>query len=64
VLPQVLEIIFEAQRKRRNEKITRQNNAFQLTKCDLNFLKILWTSPIFKPHNFLFYFLFILSNLK
>jgi len=31
-LPQALEIIFEAQRERSNEKITRKNKAFQLIK--------------------------------
>jgi hypothetical protein len=32
-LPQSLEIIFEVQMKRSNEKITRKKEAFQLTKC-------------------------------
>jgi hypothetical protein len=31
-LPQALEIIFEVQMKRNNEKITRKTKAFQLTK--------------------------------
>jgi hypothetical protein len=37
-LPQALEIIFEVQRKRSNEKITRKKKAFQLTKCLLFFI--------------------------
>jgi hypothetical protein len=49
VLPQALEIIFEMKKKRNNEKIKRKKKAFQLTKYD--FLS-LWTSLIFKPHNF------------
>jgi hypothetical protein len=32
-LPQALPIIFEAQKKRSNEKLTRQRKAFQLAKC-------------------------------
>jgi hypothetical protein len=31
-LPRALEIIFEMQRKRNNEKLTRRKKAFQLTK--------------------------------
>jgi hypothetical protein len=51
-LPQVLEIIFEVQRKKNNEKITRKKKkAFQLPKHVLFFC--LWISPIFKPHIFL-----------
>jgi len=37
-LTQALEIIFEVQRKKNNEKITRKKKAFQLTKCVLFFL--------------------------
>jgi uncharacterized membrane protein len=32
VLPQALEIIFEMQRKRNNEKVTRKKQTFQLTR--------------------------------
>jgi hypothetical protein len=37
-LPQILEIIFEVQMARNNEKIIRKKKAFQLTKCVLFFL--------------------------
>jgi hypothetical protein len=33
VLTQVLDIIFEVQRKMSNENITRKKKAFQVTKC-------------------------------
>jgi hypothetical protein len=33
MIPQALEIIFEVQRKRNNERIARKKKAFQLTKC-------------------------------
>jgi hypothetical protein len=56
VLPQALEIIFEVQRKRCNEKITRKKKAFQLTK--FVFFSPLWISPIFKPHSFLIFYSF------
>ncbi len=36
-LTQALEIIFEVQRKRNNEKIMRKKKAFQFTKCVLFF---------------------------
>jgi len=49
-LPRALEIIFEVQRKRNNEKKTFKKKAFQLTKCVFFFF---WTPPTFKPHNFL-----------
>jgi phage-related protein len=51
VLPQALEIIFEVQRKRSNENITRKIKAFQVTKRA--FFSFLWTSPTFKAFNFL-----------
>jgi hypothetical protein len=34
-LPQALEIIFEVQRKKSNEKLTRKKKTFQLTKHEL-----------------------------
>jgi hypothetical protein len=49
VLPQVLEIIFEVQRKMNNEKITRKEISFPIYKTFF----FLWTPPTFKPHNFL-----------
>jgi hypothetical protein len=51
-LPQVLEIIFEVQRKMNNEKITRRERSFKLTK---HVFFSLWTPPTFKPHNFLIF---------
>jgi len=50
VLPEVLEIIFEMQRKMNNEKVTRREISFPTYKT---FFFPLWTLPIFKPHNFL-----------
>jgi len=50
VLPQVLEIIFEVQRKRINEKkkkLSKLQNAFKI------FFSSLWTLLTFKPCNFL-----------
>jgi hypothetical protein len=53
-LPQVLEIIFEVQRKMNNEKITRREINFPTYKTYFLFhLFILWTLPTFKPHNIL-----------
>jgi hypothetical protein len=49
LLPQVLEIIFEVQRKMSGEKITRREINFPTYKTFF----FLWTSPIFKPNNFL-----------
>jgi hypothetical protein len=51
-LPQVLEIIFEVQRKMNNEK-KQDKQAFQLTKQVFFLFFNLWTPPIFKPYNFL-----------
>jgi hypothetical protein len=45
MLPQVLKIIFEVQRKMNNEKITRKLGFF-------SFFSI-WTPLTFKPRNFL-----------
>ncbi len=55
MLPQILEIIFEVQRKMSNEKITRKKNVFQLTKHILLFFG---TIPTFKPHNVFIYYSF------
>jgi hypothetical protein len=52
-LPQVLEIIFQVQRKMSNEKITRREINFQLTKQVFFPFFFLWTPPTFKPHYFL-----------
>jgi hypothetical protein len=49
VLPQVLEIIFEVQRKRNNEKNNKKKN--KLSNLQNVFFFPLWT-PTFKPHNF------------
>jgi hypothetical protein len=54
-LPQALEIIFEVQRKRINEKITkRKNKLSNLENMFFFFLfSSLWTLLTFKLHNFL-----------
>jgi len=51
MLSQVLEIIFEVQRKMSNEKITRREISFPIYKT--RFFFFLGTPPTFKPHNFL-----------
>jgi hypothetical protein len=57
-LLQALEIIFEVQRKRNNEKITRnKKQAFQLIK-DIFYFFLLWTLLTFKLHNFLIFYSF------
>jgi hypothetical protein len=54
VLPQVLEIIFEVQRKMSNEKIIRREINFLTYKTRFfPFFFSLWTLLTFKPHNFL-----------
>jgi len=54
VLPQALEIIFEVQKKRSNEKITRRKMSLPTYKMHFYFyFSSLWTPPTFKPHNFL-----------
>jgi hypothetical protein len=55
-LLQALEISFEMQKKKGNEKITRKKNLFQLAKCI--FFPSLWTFLIFKPHNFPIFYSF------
>jgi len=57
-LSQSLEIIFELQRKRNNEKITRRKIKFSSYKTRLFPLSSLCTPPTFKPHNFLISYLF------
>jgi hypothetical protein len=53
VLLQTLEIIFEVQTKRTNEKVTRREMNFPTYKtCFFPFFS-LWIPPTFKPHNFL-----------
>jgi hypothetical protein len=53
-LIQALEIIFEVQMKRSNEKVTRKIS-FQTYKMHFFFSSSLWTSLIFKPHKFLIF---------
>jgi hypothetical protein len=48
VLPQVLKIIFEVQRKTSNEKITRREINFPTYKTRFYFSSI-WTLSTFKP---------------
>jgi hypothetical protein len=56
-LPQALEIIFEGQRKRRNEKITKKKKTFSTYKMRFFlFLFSLWTPLTFKPRNFLIFY--------
>jgi hypothetical protein len=54
VLPQALEIVFEVQRKRRNEKIARRKINFSTYKTRFfSYLYFLGTPPTFKASNFL-----------
>ncbi len=57
VLPQVLEIIFQVQRKRTNEKLT-QNKLSKIQNAFFSLFLSLWIPPTFKPHNFLISYLF------
>jgi hypothetical protein len=61
-LPQALEILFEVQIKRSNEKITRRKISFPTYKLGVFFFPPLWAFPIFKLHNFFLFF--ILNDLK
>jgi hypothetical protein len=54
-LPRALEIIFEVQKKRSNEKIARKKKSFSIYKMHLIYLFLFYTPPIFKPSNFLIY---------
>jgi hypothetical protein len=54
MLLQVLEIIFEMQRKMSNGKITRKEISFPTYKTWFFFF-FLWTPPTFKPHTFLIF---------
>jgi hypothetical protein len=58
VLPRALEITFEVQRKRNNEKITRKKQSFPTSK--MRFLSLFFSlNPFtFKHHNFLISHLF------
>jgi len=56
VLPQALEIIFEVQRKRSNEKIARRKISFSTQKILFFFFLSFWTSLIFKASNFPIFF--------
>jgi hypothetical protein len=56
-LTQVLEIIFEVQKKLNNEKITRREISFPTYKTCFK-KKTFWTPPTFKPHNFLIFYSF------
>jgi len=51
-LYQVLEIIFEVQRKMNNEKITKKETSFATYKH----VSFFWTPPTFKPCNILIHF--------
>jgi hypothetical protein len=60
VLPQALEIIFEMQRKRSNEKIIRKKKVFSTYKMYYLFIYFLFSlDPLtFKPHNFIIFYSF------
>ncbi len=63
MLPQALEIIFEVQRKRSNEKITRKEINFPIYKTHFPFFSFfLWTLQLLDLVTFLF--LIHLKNLK
>jgi hypothetical protein len=53
VLPQALEIIFEAQMKRINEKIARRKISFSTHKTWFFLFSSLWIPLTFKASNFL-----------
>jgi hypothetical protein len=53
VLPQALEIIFEVQMKRSNEKIARRKISFSTHKTWFFLFASLWTPPTFEVSNFL-----------
>jgi len=61
VLPQALEIIFEVQRKRSNEKITRKKKSLPTYKTLFFFISL--DLSYFQTSQ-LSYFLFILNDLK
>jgi hypothetical protein len=63
VLPQALQIIFEVQWKKINEKITRRKKKFQLPNTFCFFLPLLLDPSYFETSD-LSYFLFILNDLK
>jgi hypothetical protein len=55
VLFQAIEIIFEMQRKRCNEKNNKTKNNLSNLQNMVFFFSSLWTPPTFKPHNSLFF---------
>jgi hypothetical protein len=59
VLPQVLKIIFQVQRKRNNEKIARRKINFETYKMCFFFLEPSYFQSLYLSH-----FLFILDDLK
>jgi len=61
-LSQVLQIIFEVQRKMSNEKITRRELSFPIYKTCFFFP--LSSNPSYFQSSYLSYFLFILGDLK
>jgi len=61
VLPQALEIIFEVQRRRSNEKNKKRKNNLSNSQNTF-FFPSLWTS--YFQISLLFYFLFILNDLE
>jgi hypothetical protein len=62
-LPQALEIIFEVQKKRINEKITRKKEAFQFTKHVL-FLFFLLFGPLLLSNLIILLFLIYFKQFK
>jgi hypothetical protein len=57
-LPQALEIVFEVQRKKSNEKTTKRKISFPSYQTLYFLLSSLWTPLTFKSHNFLISYLF------
>jgi hypothetical protein len=53
-LLQVIEIIFEVQRKMSNEKVTRKEISFKTYKT--RFFSSFWTPPSFELHNILIFY--------
>jgi hypothetical protein len=58
-LPQALQIIFEVQTKRSNEKNNKKKNElFNLQNTFYFYFSSLWTPLTFKPHNLFYFFHF------
>jgi hypothetical protein len=53
ILPRALEVIFEVEMKRSNEKIARRKISFPTHKKVLFLFSSLWTPPTFNASNFL-----------